>query len=339
MASPEIKVAVVILNYNGRNFLERFLPLLIRNTPDFAEIIIADNKSTDDSVIFLNDRYPQLNLIQLPVNYGFAEGYNQALKNLAHPYFLLINSDIEVSEGWLSPLLSFLERHSEYACVQPKILDYNRKDFFEYAGACGGFLDNLYFPYCRGRIFDTIEKDTGQYDTLIDVDWATGACLMIRREVFSQMNGFDGDFFAHMEEIDLCQRILNQGHKIACVPDSTVFHIGGGTLNQQSPFKTYLNFRNNLFLILKNENLLRAIGIISVRFSTDLLIGIYLAKKYSPNHFGAILKAYWHFIRQFNKTRSKRVGVTVKKRPKRVNILWEFYIKRNKTFASINNTK
>ncbi len=329
------KAAVVVLNFNGVHFLEQFLPTLLRNTPLWAEVIVADNASTDTSIEWLQSHTPQVPVIRLSQNYGFAQGYNEALKELDHTFFVLINSDVEVPAGWLDPLVTFLEQNPDYAAVQPKILDFNKKDHFEYAGASGGFLDTFYLPYCRGRIFETIEKDLGQYDSVCDIHWATGACFAIRSSIYKEMSGFDPDFFAHMEEIDLCLRVRNSGWRIACVASSYVYHVGGGTLSRISAFKTYLNFRNNLFLILKNERLLKLIWLLPFRLILDLSIGLVLWKKYSFSHLLSIIKAYFHFIGNSIKMLKKRRTQSKGHRTK-VNLLSTYFIEQKRTFESLN---
>ena len=246
-------VSIVILNWNGEKFLKKFLPILINNTKtDDIEIVVADNGSTDNSIELLKSTFTQVRTIILDKNYGFAGGYNKELTQIDSEYFVLLNSDIEVTEHWLDNLLNYMVLHKEVAACQPKILSQVNRSYFEHAGASGGFIDKYGFPFCRGRIFGKVEQDTGQYDNTIDVFWATGACLMIRSEVFKKVGGLDDEFFAHMEEIDLCWRLKNRAYRIVCVPESTVYHVGGGTLHTEHPYKTYLNFRNNLLMLYKN---------------------------------------------------------------------------------------
>ena len=245
-----MKVAVVILNYNGSSMLAKFLHSVVEFSPG-ADIVVADNASTDDSVAVLRESFPAVRLIQLDRNYGFADGYNKALEQVDAEYFLLLNSDVEVTDGWLEPLLSFMERTPDAVACQPKILAYKQKTHFEYAGAAGGFIDRYGYPYCRGRLFDTVEEDSGQYDDVHRVFWATGAAMMVRSAAFRKAGGFDGRFFAHMEEIDLCWRMQLMGYKIMVEPRSVVHHLGGGTLPNDSPRKLYLNYRNNLAMLFK----------------------------------------------------------------------------------------
>ena len=247
------KVAVVILNWNGQALMEEFLPSVIAHTPtDLADIIVADNGSTDQSVQMLKDKFPSVEIILLDKNYGFAEGYNQALKQIEHPYTVLLNSDVEVTPGWLNAPLAVMEANSNIAGAQPKILAQRNKEYFEYAGAAGGFMDRYGYSYCRGRVLHIVEKDFGQYDTQTALLWATGACLFIRTDIYKEVGGLDAGFFAHQEEIDLCWRLRSRGYRLVCTPSSIVYHVGGATLSVESPRKTFLNFRNNLLMLYKN---------------------------------------------------------------------------------------
>ena len=245
-------ISVVILNYNGAEMLKSFLPILLRNTLPMAQVVVADNASTDDSVDVMQSLFSDVPLIRLEQNWGFAEGYNRALQQVKSDYYVLLNSDVEVTDGWLRPLIETMEADDTIAACQPKVLDYKRKTHFEYAGAAGGFVDRYGYPYCRGRVFDTVEEDKAQYDTPCDIFWATGAALMIRSVDYRNVGGLDERFFAHMEEIDLCWRLRARSRRVVCVPQSTVYHVGGATLNYNSPRKTYLNFRNNLLMLYKN---------------------------------------------------------------------------------------
>lgn len=247
------KLAIVILNWNGRAMLEKFLPSVCAfSKGEGIVVVMADNGSTDDSIDFVEAHFPDVQILRLDQNYGFAEGYNRALGQLDAEYFLLLNSDVEVTENWLLPLISYMDEHPEVAACQPKIRAFYNKSHFEHAGACGGFLDKYAFPFCRGRIFSNVEEDHGQYDSVMDIFWATGAALMIRSDDYLSAGGLDGTFFAHMEEIDLCWRLRSRCRRIVCVPQSVVYHVGGGTLNVDNPRKTFLNFRNNLLMIYKN---------------------------------------------------------------------------------------
>jgi hypothetical protein len=288
------RVAVVILNYNGKKLLQQYLPSVLQHSSG-AEIYIADNASSDDSIAFLEKEFPQVKRIRLSKNYGFAQGYNEALKQVEADYFVLLNSDVEVSAGWLEPVISVMTADTNVVACQPKLLAYNHKNEFEYAGACGGYIDKYGYPFCRGRMFDVLEKDKGQYDSLQEVFWATGACMFVRADIFKEMHGFDDTYFAHMEEIDLCWRMKNRGYKIMAVPSSVVYHLGGGTLNKVSARKTFLNFRNNLRMIVKNYPSSNWFGVIFIRLLLDGVAGVkfFLTGKFS--HTFAIVKAHWNF--------------------------------------------
>ncbi|MBR0274498.1 MAG: glycosyltransferase family 2 protein, partial [Bacteroidaceae bacterium] len=299
--------AIVILNWNGSSMLRRFLPSVIANTPSsLARIIVADNGSTDDSLAVLTTDFPQVEVIRLDRNYGFAEGYNQALRRVGESYdnYLLLNSDVETPEGWLQPMLDYMEAHPDVAACQPKLRAEHTRTHFEYAGAAGGYLDALGYPYCRGRIFDTVEEDRGQYDTVADVFWATGAALLIRAKMFWEVGGLDGRFFAHQEEIDLCWRLRARGHRIVCVPQAVVYHVGGGTLPKENPRKTFLNFRNNLLLLYKNlpERSLRRVFFI--RFWLDALASLVFLMKGEGRSF----KAVWQARRAFRQMKKDFVA-------------------------------
>ena len=302
-----LKTAVVILNWNGKKFLEKFLPTLIKNTTDSdTEIIIADNNSKDDSIEFLNNNYPTLRQIILDKNYGFTGGYNKALSQIDATYYVLLNSDIEVSENWLTPIIDLLDLDSTIGACQPKIKSFHKKDHFEYAGGAGGFIDKYGYPFCRGRILDTIEIDTGQYNDICDIFWATGACLIVRADLYKQVEGLDDDFFAHMEEIDLCWRLKNLGHRIVYNPESTVYHVGGGTLPNNSPFKLYLNYRNNLFLLYKNLPKGMLYSVLISRMILDGISAMMFLLKFSFANFGSVIKAHMHFYKSLKRLRKKR---------------------------------
>jgi GT2 family glycosyltransferase len=286
--------AVVILNYNTRSLLEELLPKVIEHSPD-SHIVLADNASTDGSAEFISGQFPNVQLIKIPSNLGFAGGYNYALKQVQAKYYVLLNSDVETSPNWLNPLINHLENNDNTAAVQPKIKDYYRRDYFEYAGACGGFIDKFGFPFCRGRIFGNIEKDTGQYNSNIPIFWATGAALCIRSKVWEEAGGLDEMFFAHMEEIDLCWRIHNMGHQIYCLPESTVYHMGGGTLSNLNPRKTFLNFRNGLYMLHKNVPQNSRNKIIFIRKALDGLAAILFLFTGKASHVRQIYKAHIAF--------------------------------------------
>ncbi len=334
--------AVVILNWNGLELLMKFLPILVKNTPKaWTEIWVADNGSTDESVSWLAQNFPQVQMVLLERNYGFAEGYNKALSQINANYYVLINSDIEVTPNWLEPCIRFLEDTPKLAAVQPKILSYSEKNRFEYAGAAGGYIDYYGYPFCRGRILSETEIDTGQYDEPTSLFWATGACLIIRAGVFKSSGGFDGDFFAHMEEIDLCWRLKNQGWKIGLVQQSTVFHLGGATLSYQSGQKIFLNFRNNLLMLVKNlphegfavRILIRMVldGVAALRF---IAVGEWKA-------FIAVLEAHGSFYKQLHKTLKKRRAlqplVTSWQHPEiySSSMVLGFYLKNQRKFTEL----
>lgn len=332
------QVAVVILNYNGRDFLSRFLPGLISNCGT-ARIIVADNCSSDDSLEVLK-QFTEVEVIQLPQNYGYAGGYNEALKQVDADYYALVNSDIEVTSSWLQPLVSFLDQNDQYASVQPKILDYHHQDHFEYAGAAGGFLDMLGYPYCRGRIFNHIESDHQQYDHTIDTLWTSGACMLIRSKVFHQLEGFDANFFAHMEEIDLCWRIKSHQMKTACIPSSVVYHVGGGTLHKSSPHKTYLNFRNGISLLIKNLPLIRLAFILPVRIIFDWLAAFLFWKNESFSHFIAVFKGHRDALKCFrNHIRRKHRSKPTLTTEKSIILPVSYYLLGKKEYCRLNNTK
>lgn len=292
----EIKTSVVILNWNGKAYLEKFLPFLRKHTesPE-TEIIVADNGSSDNSVEFLKENYPQIRLILFDKNYGFAEGYNKAMEQVKSEYVVLLNSDIEVTENWLQPLISEMDKNKKMAAAMPKILSFTDKKRFEHAGASGGFIDKYGYPFCRGRILDNLENDEGQYDDIKEIFWATGACMIIRNSVYKQMGGLDGDFFAHMEEIDLCWRMKSAGYSIKVFPCSKVYHVGGGTLNTESPFKLYLNYRNNLFMLFKNLPGKRLPFILFFRMVLDGVSGSIYLFTGRFKQFAAVLKSHFHF--------------------------------------------
>jgi len=295
METQKIKTAVVVLNWNGKEWLEKFLPNLV-NHSQVATVFVADNASTDDSVDYVKINFPTVKIIVNAINGGYAKGYNDVLKQINAEYFVLINSDIEVTAGWLSPIISLMDSDKQIASCQPKILNYNSKTKFEYAGASGGFIDNLGYPFCRGRIFDDLEQDKGQYNDAVEVFWATGACLFVRSTHFWELGGLDEDFFAHQEEIDLCWRLKNKGYKIMVQPKSVVYHVGGGTLNASSPFKTHLNFRNNLFMLFKNLPISYLFTTIPMRLVLDGVAALtFLNKEKGLEHVLAIAKAHFSF--------------------------------------------
>jgi len=304
-----MKVAVVILNWNGKELLERFLPSVIAFSQNAADIIIADNNSSDNSIAFLKDTYPHLRIIQNEKNLGFAQGYNEALKHVEADYYVLLNSDIEVSPKWIEGIIDLMKADDSIAACQPKILSFRNKKEFEYAGAAGGFIDKLGYPFCRGRIFSTVEKDHNQYDDVKEIFWATGACLFVKADIFHELGGFDEDFFAHMEEIDLCWRLKNAGHRIFYYPKATVYHVGGATLNKMSPQKTYLNFRNNLSLIYKNATDDKLKSILFKRAILDFVAAVTFISSGGFSHFHAVIKAYIAFYKSLKQIKAKRKSI------------------------------
>jgi len=338
-----LKTAVVILNWNGKKYLEKFLPTLIQNTTiPGAEIIIADNYSTDGSIEFLNNHYPNLRQIVFDKNYGFTGGYNKALAQIDAEYFVLLNSDIEVSGNWLSPLTELLDSDKTIAACQPKIKSYHNKNYFEYAGAAGGFIDKYGYPFCQGRVLDIVEEDKGQYNDQRDIFWATGACMVIRASIYKKTGGLDNDFFAHMEEIDLCWRIKNLGYRIVYCPKSTVYHVGGGTLPNTSPFKLYLNFKNNLSLLYKNLPKWKLFPILFSRMILDGLSAALFLSRFSFRSFDAVSKAHFQFYKSLNKLHKKRKKLLSEQvasdhpeiYPK--SIVWNHFIKKKRTFSALN---
>lgn len=336
-----LKTAVVILNWNGKKFLEKFLPTLIEYTTNpNTEIIIADNASTDESLAYLNKNHPEIKQILFDKNYGFTGGYNKALMQIDAEYFVLLNSDIEVTENWLTPLIQLMDSDQTIAACQPKIKSYHNKNLFEYAGASGGFIDKYGYPFCRGRILNTLESDENQYNDTIEIFWATGACMFVRAELFKKAEGLDDDFFAHMEEIDLCWRFKNLGYKIFIHPLSEVYHVGGGTLPNDSPFKLYLNYRNNLFLLYKN---LPKRKLFTTLFQRMLLDGfsacIFLFKLSFPS-FNAVLKAHFNFYRSLKTLRIKRkklllIAVSQHKEIYPRSIVFDYFFRKTRTFNTL----
>lgn len=328
-----MKIAVVILNWNGAKLLQQFLPSVLRYSPE-ATLFVADNASTDDSIAILKTNFPSVQIIQNKANYGFAKGYNEALKNLNFDIYALVNSDIEVTENWLQPILEKFKNEPETAIIQPKILDYKNKKYFEYAGAAGGFIDQYGYPFCRGRIFQSLEKDTQQYDDETEIFWASGACFFIRSKVYHDLKGFDNDFFAHQEEIDLCWRAINRGYQIQYTSKSVVYHVGGATLQQGNPKKTYLNFRNSLLMLIKNLPKSRLFPILFIRLFLDGLAGIQFLLKGKPKHTFAIVQAHFSFYSLFLKFYKKRDINQITTYFKTKSIVYFYYIKKQTIFAT-----
>ena len=336
------KVAIVILNWNGQKMLWEYLPSVLQYSRDEATVYVADNASTDDSLKMLHEHFPEVRLIELDRNWGFAEGYNKALRQIEADYYLLLNSDIEVTHHWLTPMIELLDAHEDISACQPKLLSIFDKDMFEYAGATGGVLDKYGYPFCRGRVFETVERDNGQYDYQTDILWATGAALMIRSKDYWEAGGLDGRFFAHNEEIDLCWRLRIRGRRIVCLPESYVYHVGGGTLPKSNPMKTYLNFRNNLTMLYKclpEEDLkpvMRWRWVLDYVAAWEMLI-----LKRNVGDFKAVYKArraFKRWKRDFAEDRrqiqASRVAKEIPER-RRFSLLWQYYVKGRKTFSTL----
>ena len=333
------KVSVVILNWNGVEMLQKFLPKVVEYASQDVEVCVADNASTDDSCAWVGSFYPNVRLIKLDKNYGFAEGYNRALQQVEAEYVVLLNSDVEVTPHWLEPLVTYMEAHSEVAACQPKLLSERNKTFFEYAGASGGYLDKYGYPFCRGRIFEDVEKDEGQYNTICPIFWVSGAALFIRLKDYCEAGGLDGRFFAHMEEIDLCWRLRSRGKQLVCIPQSVVYHVGAATLKKESPRKTFLNFRNNLLMLYKNlpESELRRV--LFVRGVLDCLAAFVFLLKGRRETACAVMQARKEFKRirpDFEALRTENLRMaTGEPIPEKVaySILWEYHVKRKRKFS------
>lgn len=337
-----MRTAVVILNWNGEKFLNQFLPVLLRNTQlPGVDIYVADNASTDNSLSLIEEQFPTVKTLLLDKNYGFAGGYNKALAQINADYFVLLNSDVEVTENWLQPLLNYMNENADVAACQPKIKSFYNRDYFEHAGASGGFIDYLGFPFCRGRVVGTAEMDRGQYDTVIDVFWATGACLLIRSELYNQVGGLDDEFFAHMEEIDLCWRLRSRSFRIVCIPQSEVYHVGGGTLQVEHPHKTYLNFRNNLLMLYKNLPQKSLSNIMRWRMLFDYAAAFQLFVTGKPKNAKSVFKARRDFKKMLPGFVDKRIenlsSATRTDFPEmlRKSIVIEYYLKGNKTYSKL----
>lgn len=321
-----MKIAVVILNWNGQKLLEQFLPAVMAFSEE-ANIYVADNASTDDSVHYIKENFPEITIIENSENGGYAKGYNDALKQVEEDIYCLLNSDVEVTENWLESILEEFENNPETAIIQPKILDYKNKAYFEYAGAAGGFIDKYGYPFCRGRVFNTIEKDNKQYNDKANIFWASGACFFIRKSVFKNLSGFDESFFAHMEEIDLCWRAFNQDLKTVYIGTSTVYHVGGATLKNTNPKKTYLNFRNSLFTITKNASG-NLFFLIFTRLLLDGLASIMFLFTLKFQHILAVLKAHLSFYKNLPDLMKKRAVLHQKAGYFQTkSIVWDYYIK------------
>lgn len=335
----EPSVAVVILNWNGLSFLKSFLPQVLKSTYSNFKVIVGDNASTDESVTFITSTYPEIRIIQNSVNHGFAEGYNRVLQQVEADYYVLLNSDVEVPLNWIKPVIDMMEKDPLIAAAQPKIKSFAEPLKFEYAGAAGGFLDRFGFPFCRGRIFDVIEQDAGQYGDAIEIFWASGAALFVKRRCWEEAGGLDPDFFAHMEEIDVCWRLKNMGYKIVYCPAAEVFHVGGGTLNSTNPFKTYLNFRNNLYLLQKNLPNNEVYLMLFFRIWIDFIAWIHFLVSGETKFAWAINKAHFNFFKNYRRTARKRgnkqlpflghTGVY------HSSIVWSFFIHKIRYFKNL----
>jgi GT2 family glycosyltransferase len=340
MISP--KVAVVILNFNGKKFLEKFLPNVIANSVGH-QIYVADNGSTDDSIAYLKANFPQVTIIEIKNNCGYAMGYNIALKQISADYYILLNSDVEVTTNWIEPVIDLMEKDQKIAACQPKLLDFKNRDEFEYAGASGGYIDKYGYPFCRGRLFNTLEKDSDQYNNATEVFWATGACLFVKAKALWEVDGLDDDYFAHMEEIDLCWRLKNIGYSIYVEPRSLVYHVGGGTLNKLSSRKTFLNFRNNLITLTKNHP---SGGLIIKLFYRMILDGVAAFKfllDAQPKHFFAVIRAHFAYYYMLPNTLAKRKKLKQKANFKfsrsftyKGNIVFEYFLKNKKKYSDLD---
>ncbi len=335
------KVAVVILNWNGRKHLQQFLPSVVEHS-DFATVYVADNGSTDDSVDFLKKNFPQVKLVLLDKNYGFAGGYNKALAQIEAEYYVLLNSDVEVTDGWIEPIIRFMDENKDIAAVQPKILSYRQREYFEYAGASGGFIDKWGYPFARGRIFNVVEKDDGQYDDKREIFWASGAAMFVRAADYWTVGGLDEDFFAHQEEIDLCWRLKNIGKKIYVYPQVAVYHLGGGSLSYENPRKVYFNFRNNLMMLLKNLPKGKAFSLILWRLSLDFLAALQMLLGKPKSGIWYVFKAHIDFYRNLGKTLKKRRAQLENNRfdyeqVYKKSLVWQFYVRKKRYFSQLFN--
>ena len=325
------------MNWNGKKLLETFLPSIVNFSSEKAEIFVADNASTDESIFYVKKHFPSVNIIENTINGGYAKGYNDALQAVEANIYCLINSDVEVTENWLSPILEVFDKEKNVAIIQPKILDYKDKYSFEYAGAAGGFIDFFGYPYCRGRVFNSLEKDNHQFDDTTEIFWASGACFFIRSKVFHELKGFDEDYFAHQEEIDLCWRTQNLGFEIKYVGRSTVFHIGGATLQETNPHKTYLNFRNSLLNVVKNVPKKWFLIVVLSRLILDGIAGIKFLLELRPIHTIAILKAHLSFYKNLPLFLKKRQKI-IKKQTyfTHISIVWQYFVLGKKKFQELD---
>lgn len=333
-----MKVAIVILNWNGKHMLEQFLPSVIANTTSDAEVIVADNGSTDDSIAFLHKFYPTLRVITLDQNYGFADGYNRALSQVEADYYVLLNDDVEVTPNWIAPVIEQMNQNPLTAICQPKLLMYSQRDTFEYAGGAGGFIDKYGYPFCRGRLFTTLEKDNGQYNDPREIFWASGAAMFVRADVWKELGGLDGEFFAHMEEIDFCWRAKNIGYRVEYCPYSVVYHVGGGTLPKSNPRKTYLNFRNNIAMLYKNLPKNQLAWVMTCRIMLDYVAAFKFLLEKKPKEFHAVVKAHHAFFKWMPKLKARR-NHNSKPVSCKLNqlLLIQYYLLNKKQFTAYNN--
>jgi GT2 family glycosyltransferase len=331
-----VKTAIVILNWNGQQLLEQFLPSVVNFSSELAKIYIADNASTDASIKYVKKFYPSIKIIENTANEGYAKGYNDALAFIEADIYCLLNSDIEVTKDWLKPVLEVFKREDNTAIIQPKLLNFKDQTKFEYAGGAGGFLDIYGYPYCRGRVFNDLETDNGQFNDVSDIFWASGACLFIRSKIYHQLDGLDEDYFAHQEEIDLCWRTQNIGYKVKYVGTSTVFHVGGATLQEKNPQKTYLNFRNSLFNVVKNVPKKWFLFVVFSRLILDGIAGIKFLIELRPVHTFAILRAHISFYKNFFKFLAKRKKLQKKQDYNlHTSIVWQYFILGRKKFKDL----
>ncbi len=338
MKEKNIKTAIVILNWNGKKYLEKFLPAVVQfSQSENTAVIVADNGSTDDSLTFVQNSFPKVELIRFEKNYGFTGGYNKALEQIDAEYFVLLNSDVEVTENWIEPIINMMDADDSIAAAMPKIRSFENKSSFEYAGASGGFIDKFAYPFCRGRIISNTEEDIGQYDTVEDIFWASGAAMFIRACLYKKAGGLDNDFFAHMEEIDLCWRLKNMGYRIVINPKSVVYHVGGGTLPNNSSRKIFLNYRNNLLLLLKNLPKKKILPIIFSRLILDGLSGFTYLVSLKFGFFFAVINAHFSFYGRIRKTLKKR-ETNLNKEHKEIykgSIVFDYFIKKKDSFNKL----
>jgi GT2 family glycosyltransferase len=342
------KVAIVILNWNGVKHLQQFLPSVLTSVYPNMDIVVGDNGSTDGSVNFIKSEYPTIKIIENGDNYGFTGGYNRVLAQVEADYFILLNSDVEVHPGWIQPVIELMESDPLIAVAAPKIMSYNQKDHFEHAGAAGGFIDEFGYPFCQGRMFYEIEQDKGQYNQSREIFWASGAAMFIKKKYWDEAGGFDERFFAHMEEIDLCWRLKNKGYKVMYCAQSEIYHLGGGTLNTENPFKTYLNFRNNLLLLKKNLPFWQSVGVITLRYCMDLLAMFRFLSEGKRKDAWAVSRAHQNFLRHIFKRETptslkyKSMQITYQSNLTGMyygSIVWDFFVKKHTTFTALDQEK